>query len=124
MPAGQAGTSTVVTSQPKFMYQPYQGYPQFRLSSQNPNYQYQPYPGYTYQQPQQPQFGPVNPVYPGGYTIPNATPIPNYPRYPPPGTALATQGFPQRSHHYVGVPMFWPDWQDQNMRQHQTNFRP
>ena len=31
---------------------------------------------------------------------------------------------PQWSHHYVGVPMFWPDWQDQNMRQHQTPFRP
>ena len=24
----------------------------------------------------------------------------------------------------VGVPMFWPDWQDQKMRQHQTTFRP
>ena len=31
---------------------------------------------------------------------------------------------PQWSPHYVGVPMFWPDWQDQNMRQHQTTFRP
>ena len=75
------------------MYQPYQGYPQFGLGSQNPSYQYQPYPGYTYQQPQQPQFGPVNPAFSGGYTIPNATPIPSYPGYSPPGTALATQGF-------------------------------
>ena len=24
----------------------------------------------------------------------------------------------------VGVPMFWPDWQDQKMRQHQTTFKP
>ena len=30
---------------------------------------------------------------------------------------------PQRSRHYVGVPMFWPDWQDQKMRQHQNHFR-
>ena len=22
----------------------------------------------------------------------------------------------------VGVPMFWPDWQDQKMRQHQNHF--
>ena len=22
----------------------------------------------------------------------------------------------------VGVPMFWPDWQDQKMRQHQNRF--
>ena len=31
---------------------------------------------------------------------------------------------PQRSRHYVGVPMFWPGWQDQKMRQHRTTFRP
>ena len=49
VPAGQASTSTVVTSQPQFMYQPYQGQPQFGPISQNPTYQYQPYPGYTYQ---------------------------------------------------------------------------
>ena len=45
-----------------------------------------------YQQPQQ-QFGPVNPVFPGGYTIPNANPILGYPGHPPLGISLATQGF-------------------------------
>ena len=29
---------------------------------------------------------------------------------------------PQWSRHYVGVHMFWPDWQDQKMRQHQNDF--
>jgi hypothetical protein len=60
---------------------------------QQPVYQYQPYPGYTYQQPQQPQYGPVNPGFPGGYNIPNAIPVPSYPGYPPPGTGLVTQSF-------------------------------
>jgi hypothetical protein len=69
MPVGQPGPSTVVTSQPQFTYQPYQGQYQFGPTVQNPVYQYQPYPGYTYQQPQQPQFGPVNPGFPGGYNI-------------------------------------------------------
>ena len=35
---------------------------------------------------------------------------------------LDSQILPQWSHHYVGVPMFWPDWQDQKMRQHQNHF--
>ena len=26
--------------------------------------------------------------------------------------------------HIVGVPMFWPGWKDQKMRQHRTTFRP
>ena len=29
---------------------------------------------------------------------------------------------PQWSRHYVGVPMFWLDWQDQKMRQHHYHF--
>ena len=29
---------------------------------------------------------------------------------------------PQWSLHYVGVPMFWLDWQDQKMRQHHNHF--
>ena len=60
---------------------------------QQPVYQYQLYPGYTYQQPQQPQYGPVNPGFPGGYNIPNAIPIPSYPGYPPPRAGLMTQSF-------------------------------
>ena len=90
IPIGQTGISTVVTSQPQFTYQPYQGQPQFGPYVQNPSYQYQLYPGYTYQQP---QYGLVHPGFPGGYTIPNANPIPSYPGYPPPGSALASQGF-------------------------------
>lgn len=73
MPVGQPSPSTVVTSQPYFIYQPY--------------------PGYTYQQPQQLQFGLVNRSFLGGYNIPNANPIPSYPRYPPLGAGLITQGF-------------------------------
>ena len=34
----------------------------------------------------------------------------------------AKRSHPQWSRHYVGVPMFWPDWQDQKMRQHQNHF--
>ena len=105
IPIGQTGTSTVVTSQPQFTYQPYQGQPHFGPYVQNPSYQYQPYPGYTYQQPQQPQFGTINPGYPGGYTIPNANPIPSYPGYPPAGTALATQSFrdPNRQFPFIAT---------------------
>ena len=98
MPVGQAGTSTIATSQPQFIYQPYQGQYQFGPTVQNLVYQYQPYPGYTYQQTQQPQFGPVNPSFPEGYNIPNANPIPCYPGYPPPGTGLITQGFHDPNH--------------------------
>ena len=83
--------SMVITSQPQFTYQPYQGHYQFGPALQNPVYQYQPYPGYTYQTPQQPQFGLVNPSYPGGFTIPNENLILGYPRYPPPGTSLIMQ---------------------------------
>ena len=75
IPAGQASSSTVATSQPQFTYQPYQGQYQFGPITQAPVYQYQLYPSYTYQQPQQPQFGPVNPSFSGGFTIPNANPI-------------------------------------------------
>ena len=66
MPVGQPGSSTVVTSQPQFTYQPYQGQYQFGPAVQQPVYQYQPYPGYTYQQPQQPQYDSVNPSFLGG----------------------------------------------------------
>jgi len=93
MPVGQPGPSTVVTSQPQFTYQPYQGQYQYGLVVQQPVYQYQPYPGYTYQRHQQPQYGPVNPGFLGGYNIPNAIPIPSYPGYPPPGAGLMTQSF-------------------------------
>ena len=54
MPVGKPGLSMVVTSQPQFTYQPYQGQYQYVPAVQQPVYQYQPYPGYTYQQPQQP----------------------------------------------------------------------
>jgi len=93
MPVRQPGLSTVVTTQPQFIYQPYQGQYQTGQAIQQPVYQYQPYPGYTYQQPQQPQYGPVNPGFPGGYNIPNVIPVPSYPGYPPPGTGLVTQSF-------------------------------
>lgn len=98
MPTGQAGTSTIATSQTQFIYQPYQGQYQFGPTVQNPVYQYQLYPGYTYQQPQQTQFGLVNPGFPRGCNIPNANIIPGYPRYPPPGTGLITQGFCDPNH--------------------------
>ena len=58
IPVGQPHTSTVITIQPQFTYQPYQGQYQFGPVLQNPTYQYQPYPGYTYKTPQQPQYGP------------------------------------------------------------------
>ena len=90
MPVGQPGISTVVTTQPQFVQPPYQGQYQHGQAVQQPVYQYQPYPGYTYQQPQQPQYGLVNPGFPGGYNIPNATPVPSYLGYPPPGTGLVT----------------------------------
>ena len=90
---GQPGPSTVVTAQPQFTYQPYQGQYQYGPAVQPPVYQYQPYPGYTYQQPQQPQYGPVNPGFPGGNNIPNAILIPSYPGYPPPGAGMMTQSF-------------------------------
>ena len=98
MPVGQPGSSTVVTSQPQFTYQLYQGQYQFGPVVQQPVYQYQPYPGYTYQQPQQPQYGLVNPGFPGGYNIPNAILIPSYPGYPPPGAGLMTQSFRDPNH--------------------------
>ena len=84
MPAGQVGPSTIAMSQP------YQGQYQFGSTIQNLVYQNQPYPSYTYQQPQQPHFGLVNLGFPGGYNIPNASPIPGYPGYPPPGVGLIT----------------------------------
>ena len=90
---GQLGPNTVVTSQPLFTYQPYQGKYQFDPAVQQSVYRYQPYPGYTYQKLQQPQYGLVNPGFRGGYNIPNAIPIPSYPGYPPPGAGLMTQGF-------------------------------
>jgi len=93
MLVGQPGPSTVVTSQPQFTYQPYQGQYQYGPAVQQPIYQYQPYPGYTYQQTQQPQYGLVNPGFPRRYNIPNAIPIPSYPRYPPLRAGLMTQGF-------------------------------
>jgi len=83
----------IVTTQPQSVYQPYQSQYPTGQPVQQPVYQYQPYPGYTYQQPQQPQYGPVNPGFPGGYNIPNANPIPSYPGYPPPGAGLVTQSF-------------------------------
>ena len=98
MPTGQTGTSMIVSSQPQFTYQLYQGQYRFGQVTQNIVYQYQPYPRYTYQIPQQPQYGQVNPNYPGGYTIQNAHPIPGYPGYPPPGTGLITQGYQDPSH--------------------------
>lgn len=98
MPTAQSSTSTLLTSQPQFTYQSYQGQYQFGHTTQNPTYQYQPYPGYNYQVPQQPQYGSVNLGYPGGFTIPNANPIPGYPGYPPPGTGLITQGYQDPSH--------------------------
>ena len=98
MPTGQAGTSTIFSSQPQFTYQPYQGQYQFGKATKNPVYQYQPYPGYTYQVPQQRQYGLVNLGYPGGFMIPNMHPILGYPRYPPPGTGLITQGYQDPSH--------------------------
>ena len=105
MPVGQPGPSTVVTTQPQFNYQPYQGQYQFGPNVQSPVYQYQPYPGYTYQRPQQPQFGPVNPSFPGGYNIPNANSIPGYPGYPPPRAGLVTQGFrdPNRQFPFIAT---------------------
>lgn len=77
---------------------------------QNPVYQYQPYPEYTYQQPRQPQYGLVNPSFPGGYNIPNAIPIPSYPRYPPPGAGLMMQGFqdPNRQLSFIAT-LDFPD---------------
>ena len=70
MPAGQPGTSSVITSQPQFTYQPYQGSYQYGPVAQNPVYQ--PFPRYMYQMPTQPQYGLVSPGYPGGILIPNA----------------------------------------------------
>ena len=98
MLVGQPGPSMVVTSQPQFTYQAYQGQYQFSATVQQPVYQYQPYPGYTYQQSQQPQYSPVNPSFLGGYNIPNAIPIPSYPGYPPLGAGLMTQGFRDPNH--------------------------
>ena len=72
MPAVQPVTSTVITSQPQFVYPPYQGQYQYGPVAQNPVYQHQPYPGYTYQIPTQPQYGPVNPGFPRGVPVPNA----------------------------------------------------
>ena len=65
---------------------------------QNPTHQYQLYPGYTFQSPQEPHFGSINPGYLGGFTIPNANLIPRYPRYPPPSTSLISQGYQDPSH--------------------------
>ena len=90
MPVGKPGPSTVVTSQPQFTYQSYQGQYQYSPAVQQPVYQYQPYPGYTYQQPQPPQYGPVNLGFLGGYNIPNVVPIPSYLGYPPLGVGLMT----------------------------------
>ena len=95
MPIGQLGPSTVVTSQPQFTYQLYQGQYQYGPVVQQPVYQYQPYLGYTYQQP---QYGPVNPGFPGGYNILNVIPIPSYPGYPPPRAGLMTQSFRDPNH--------------------------
>lgn len=40
----------------------------------------------------------VNPSFLGGYNIPNANPIQDYPGYPPPRTSLITQGFCDPNH--------------------------
>lgn len=95
MPVGQLRRSMVVTGQPQFTYQTYQGQYQYGPVVQSLVYQYQLYPRYTYQKPQsqQSQFGPVNLGFLGGYNIPNANPIPGYPGYPPPGVVLVSQVF-------------------------------
>ena len=90
--------SIVITSQPQFTYQLYQGKYQYGPVLQNLAYHHQPYHGYTYQTPQQPQYGLINPGYPGGIPIPNAQEIPGYPGYPPPGTSLITQGYQDPNH--------------------------
>ena len=89
MPTRKSCTSTILTSQPQFTYQLYQGQYQFGHTTHNPTYQYQLYPGYTYQIPQQPQFGLVN----TGFTIANVHPILGYPRYPHLGIGFITQGY-------------------------------
>lgn len=95
MPAGKTGTSKIITSQPQFTYQPYQGPYKYGHVPQTPVYPQKLYPGYTYQIHVQPKYVPVILGYPGGNMIPNAQPIPGYPRYPPPGTGLVSQGYPQ-----------------------------
>ena len=93
MPAGQPGTSTIVTSQTYFFNQPYQGQYQYGPVAQNLLYKHQPYPSYTYQILAQPQYGLANPGYLRGIPIPNSQAVPGYPIYPPLGTSIVPQGY-------------------------------